>query len=256
MAYPIFDSHAHYDDEKFDADRTELLTRLLSGEVGYIINCASDLETALKGKALAEQFENIYFAAGVHPHEASSWNENSESTLRELLKHPKCVAVGEIGLDYHYDFSPRDVQKQVLVRQIEIAKELDMPVILHDREAHGDMYEILGSFKQVKGVMHCFSGSAELAKQSVALGLHIGLGGACTFKNAKHPLEVAECTPIERLLLETDCPYMAPVPHRGERCDSSMISLVAEKLAPLKGITPDELTEICSENAKKLFNIM
>lgn len=255
MAYPIFDSHAHYDDERFDPDRIELLERLLSGEVGYIINCASDLETAQRGLELAQQFDNIYFAAGVHPHEADSWNDNSEAALRAFLAHPKCVAIGEIGLDYHYDFSPRETQQQVLIRQLELARELNMPVILHDREAHGDMYDILATHRPPRGVMHCFSGGVELARQSIALGLHIGLGGACTFKNARHPLEVAQSIPIERMLLETDCPYMAPVPHRGERCDSSMIALVAQKLAPLRELSPDELVEICSNNAKKLFSI-
>jgi len=164
--------------------------------------------------------------------------------------------VGEIGLDYHYDFSPRDIQREVLRRQLTIAAELGKPVILHDREAHGDMYDMLREFAPLRGVMHCFSGSVELMEDSVRMGLHIGLGGSVTFKNARHPVEVAAATPLDRLLLETDCPYMAPVPHRGERCQSPMIAIVAEKIAEVRGMEAEELLRVAAKNASELFGIM
>ena len=253
--YKIFDSHAHYDDERFDPDRDELLELLPQKGICCIINAASDLATGEKCLELAEKYDYIYAAAGVHPHEADSWNELSEERLRAQLKHPKAVAIGEIGLDYHYDFSPREVQCEVLRRQLRLAKELDLPVIIHDREAHGDMYAILREFSPLRGVVHCFSGSVELADETIRYGMHIGLGGAVTFKNARVPLEVAAHIPLERLLVETDAPYMTPVPHRGERCDSSMIAYTAEKLAEVRGISPEELLDAASRNAQQLFGI-
>lgn len=254
--YKIFDSHAHYDDKRFDDDRDELLSALPGRGVCCIINAASDLDSADASIALAEKYGYIYAAAGVHPHEAESWDERSEERLLRQLAHEKVVAVGEIGLDYHYDFSPREVQRDVLRRQLEIAKRLDMPVIIHDREAHGDMYEILREFAPLKGVVHCFSGSVELAEETLRYGMHIGLGGAVTFKNARVPLEVARFVPPDRLLVETDAPYMAPVPHRGERNDSSMIAFVAETLAEVRETTADEILEAASRNAQALFGIM
>lgn len=255
MSYPIFDSHAHYDSERFAADRDEVLASLPEMGVNWVVNCASDLESAELSMALAEKHSHVWFAAGFHPHEAQHWSDAAEARIRQLLSHPKCVAVGEIGLDYHYDFSPRDIQKKVFERQLTIAAELGKPVILHDREAHGDMYDILRRFAPLKGVMHCFSGSVELMEESVRMGLHIGLGGSVTFKNARQPVEVAANTPIDRLLLETDCPYMAPVPHRGERCVSPMITLVAEKIAEARGADPDDIRRAAAENASALFGI-
>ena len=255
MSYPIFDSHAHYDSSRFDDDRDAVLASLPENGVQWVINCGSDLESSEFSLQLAEKYDHVWFAAGVHPHEAEHWNAGTEQRIRELLAHPKCVAVGEIGLDYHYDFSPRETQRQVLERQLTIAAELGKPVILHDREAHGDMYTILRRFAPLRGVMHCFSGSVELMEESVRYGLHIGLGGAVTFKNARQPVEVAAATPADRLLLETDCPYMSPVPHRGERCVSPMISLVADRIAVARGCSADEVLRTAAENASELFGI-
>lgn len=255
MSYPIFDSHAHYDSHKFEADRDAVLASLPESGVSWVINCGTDVPSSELSMELAERFDHVWFAAGFHPHEADGWDDAAEARIRELLTHPKCVAVGEIGLDYHYDHSPRDIQREVLRKQLTIAAELGKPVILHDREAHGDMYTILREFAPLCGVMHCFSGSRELMEDSVRMGLHIGLGGSVTFKNAVHPVEVAANTPVDRLLLETDCPYMAPVPHRGERCVSPMIALVAEKIAEVRGVDPDDIRRAAAENASKLFGI-
>ncbi len=248
----IFDSHAHYDDEKFDDDRENLLASLFDNGVCAIVNCGSDLKSSKRSMALSEKYENIYFAAGVHPHEADEMGESDFDEIRELLKHPKCVAIGEIGLDYHYDFSPRDIQKQVFEYQLKLAKEFDMPVVIHDREAHQDTWELLKKY-QPKGVVHCFSGSVEMARDILSIGMHIGLGGAVTFKNAKTPVAVAAAVPSERLLIETDCPYMAPVPHRGTRNDSSLIPCTAEVIASVRGTTAQEILNLTAENAKKLF---
>lgn len=253
--YPIFDSHAHYDADRFDADRDEVLASLPARGVMRVINAASDIPTAKVCIDLADRYDYIYAAVGVHPHEADSWDESSAEELTCLAEHKKVVAIGEIGLDYHYDFSPREVQRDVLERQLELAARLRLPVILHDREAHGDMYDILRRHAPVSGVMHCFSGSVELARESLSLGLYIGLGGAVTFKNARQPLEVAAMVPDDRLLVETDCPYMAPVPHRGERCESPMIALVAQKLAEVRGTTADNILRLAAQNASRLFGV-
>lgn len=255
MNLRIFDSHAHYDSERYDEDRDAVLSQMPQNGICAVVNCASDVDSACKSIYLAEKYPFIYAAVGIHPHEAEAVADNYLSVLKELSKHEKVVAIGEIGLDYHYDFSPRDIQKGVLCEQIKLAKELNLPVILHDREAHGDMYEILENLRPQKGVMHCFSGSVELMKQSVKLGLYIGLGGAVTFKNARVPLEVAQAVPLDRLLLETDAPYMTPVPYRGERNNSKFIELVAEKIAEVRGITAEEVCAAAEENAKRLFNL-
>lgn len=256
----IFDSHAHYGDKKFNHDRDDLLVQLPKDGVCGVVNCGSNLRSSRFSVELAGQYDYIYAAVGVHPHDASGWDDRSAETLKELAAKPKVVAIGEIGLDYHYDFSPRDTQKKVFRFQLQIAKESGLPVIMHDREAHGDMYDILREFAQssnnkIDGVIHCFSGSAELAMESVKMGLHIGLGGAVTFKNAKTPGEVAAAIPLTRLLLETDAPYMAPVPHRSERCDSRMISLAAAKIAEIRGVTADIILNAAKENAERLFPI-
>lgn len=248
----IFDSHAHYDDEKFDEDRDELLDSLFSNGVTAIVNCGSDLASSKRSKTLSEKYENIFFAAGVHPHEAAEMGENDFEDIITLLKEQKCVAIGEIGLDYYYDFSPRDKQIEVFEYQLKLAKEYDMPVIIHDREAHEDTWNLLKKY-QPKGVVHCFSGSAEMAKDILSIGMYIGLGGAVTFKNAKKPVSVAAMVPDDRLLIETDCPYMAPVPHRGERNNSLLIPCTAEIIAGIRGTTAQNILDITSANAKKLF---
>lgn len=248
----IFDSHAHYDDEKFDEDRDELLESLFANGLTALVNCGSDLISSRRSQVLSQKYKKIYFAAGIHPHEAAEMGENDFDEIRELLKDPKCVAIGEIGLDYHYDFSPRDVQKQVFEYQLKLAKELDKPVIIHDREAHEDTWELLKKY-QPKGVVHCFSGSAEMAKDILSIGMYIGLGGAVTFKNAKKPVSVAAMVPDDRLLIETDCPYMAPVPHRGERNNSLLIPCTAEVIAEIRGTDAQTILDITAGNAEKLF---
>lgn len=250
----IFDSHAHYDSEAFDDDRKELLNALQGQGVCGIINCGSDMASSLKSLELADEFEYIYAACGVHPHEAESCKQGYLPVLKKLCMEEKCVAVGEIGLDYHYDFSPRDIQKRVFEQQLVLAKELDLPVIIHDREAHEDTFELLKRYKP-KGVVHCFSGSVEMAKEIVKLGMYIGLGGAVTFKNARKPLEVAAYVPDDKLLIETDCPYMTPVPHRGKRCDSSYIPFTAEVLASVRNTTAEEILDLTRKNANTLFGL-
>ncbi len=250
----IFDTHAHYDDEAFDEDREILLSSLKGRGVSLVIDCGCDAASSKKAIELSEKYDFIYAAVGIHPHEAEEAGENDLNEIRLLLKHEKAVAIGEIGLDYHYDFSPRELQKEYFEKQIVLAKELDMPIIVHDREAHEDTLELLRKYKP-KGVLHCFSGSVESAKEIISLGMYIGLGGAVTFKNARKPLEVADFLPLDRLLLETDAPYMTPVPFRGKRNDSSLIPYTAIKIAEVKGIAPQTVVNAANENGKRLFGI-
>ena len=248
----IFDSHAHYDDKAFEADRDELLSKLFATDVCGIINVGCNMETSKLSVELAQKYPLIWSSVGIHPHETENIPENYLGTLAAYLNHRKTVAIGEIGLDYHYDFSPREAQKMSFEEQLSLAKELDVPVIIHDREAHADTLELLKKYRH-KGVVHCFSGSVEMSEEIIKLGMYIGLGGAVTFKNAKNPMFVAKAAPLDRILLETDCPYMAPVPHRGTRCDSSMIKFTAEKIAIERGISADELFKATNENAQQLF---
>ena len=251
----IFDSHAHYDDHAFDADRDELLASMAEKGVGYILNSGSDIPSSEASVSLAKRFPFVYAAAGVHPHEAKTWDDGAEKRLRELLEEDKVVALGEIGLDYHYDLSPRDVQKAVFRRQLEIAVERNIPVVIHEREALGDTLEIINDFPGVRGMFHCFSGSPETAAELVKKGWYISLGGAVTFKNAKKPPAVLASVPEDRLLVETDCPYMAPVPHRGKRNDSSLISLVLQKAEEVRGVSAGYIEDKTCENALRLFGI-
>lgn len=250
----IFDSHAHYDDSRFHSDRSQLLASLPGKGVRYVMNAACNLKSAWEGIALAERFEFLYGSAGIHPHDAKDAPDDLEARIRELALHPKVSAVGEIGLDYHYDFSPREKQREVFERQLAVAKELDMPVIVHDREAHGDTMALLRQYRP-KGIVHCYSGSAEMAKELVGMGMYIGFTGVVTFKNARKVLEAAAAVPLNRLLVETDCPYMAPEPFRGKRCDSSMIACIAEALADVKGIGAQLLLDATCENACRVYDI-
>ena len=251
--YRIFDSHAHYDDHAFDEDRRALLQALPHQGVCGVINAASNLESARASIALAAQFPYMRVAAGIHPLDADTVTENSTAELRELLQHPSVVAIGEIGLDFHYDV-PRELQFPLLRNQLQLAAELDMPVILHDRDAHGPMLELLREFRP-RGVVHCFSGSVETAREVLSLGLYIGLGGAVTFRNAVHPLAVAAMIPEDRLLLETDAPYMTPVPLRGKRNDSAKIAYTAEKIAEVRGVDADTLCRTACTNTCRLFGL-
>lgn len=251
----IFDTHAHYNSHAFEKDRDELLAQLPQKGVCGVINAGTTLEDSLDCIRLAEQYEYCYAAAGIHPEDALVRPENWLEQLEELLKRPKVVAVGEIGLDYHYeDACPREIQKEVFEEQLKLAQKLNLPVIVHDREAHGDTMELLRKYRP-RGVLHCFSGSAEMAKEVVALGMYIGLGGVITFKNARHPLEVAAVVPPDRLLNETDAPYMAPVPYRGKRCDSTMIPYSAAKIGEIQGASAAEVLARGKENACTLFGI-
>lgn len=250
----IFDTHAHYDDNRFDDDRDDLLSSLSQKGVTKIINCGCNLKSSIKTVDLAERYDFVYAAIGVHPHEAEDTTDKDMSEIEKLYKNIKVVAVGEIGLDYHYDFSPRERQIEVFEKQLILANNLGLPVIIHDRESHEDTLNLLKKHKP-QGVVHCFSGSVEMAKEILKLGMYIGLGGAVTFKNAKKPVEVAEYLPLDRLLLETDAPYMTPIPFRGQRCDSSHIAYTAVKIAEVKKFDVQELIDLCNSNAKKLFKI-
>lgn len=250
----LFDSHAHYDDQAFDPDRHELLQSMPQKGVCGIINAASDIESARKSIKLAEKYSFIYAAAGIHPHEAGKASDDAISEIKTLCNHEKVVAVGEIGLDYHYNFSDKPTQLLWFERQLILANELDLPVIVHNREAHGDTMELLKKYKP-KGVMHCFTGSVETAKELLKLGFYIGIGGAVTFKNAKKVIEVADMLPLSSLLIETDCPYMTPVPFRGKRCDSGHLQLTAAKIAEIKNVTFEQIAKATRENVKMLFRV-
>lgn len=251
----FFDTHAHYDDERFDNDRSEILDMLPEKGVELVVNAASDLLSAGKSIELAERYDYIYAAVGVHPHEAKSFDSTTVSNLRELGRHPKVVAIGEIGLDYHYNFSSKEEQARALYAQLELAKELDMPVIIHDREAHEDIMNAIKAFPGIKGVFHCYSGSLEMAREIVGLGLYISFTGSITFKNARKAPEVVAWLPEDRIMIETDCPYMTPVPKRGERNDSGNLNLIASAVGRIRGITEAEAARLTLENGRRFFGI-
>lgn len=246
----IFDSHAHYDDSKFDGCRDGLLSGLPEKGVCAVITCGCDLASSRAAIALAEEYDFIYAAAGVHPESLEGGDFLPE--LERLLKHKKCVAIGEIGLDYYWNSDNKELQRAAFEQQLILSKKLDLPVIVHDREAHADTLELLKKHRP-KGVVHCFSGSPETAMEILKLGMYIGIGGVITFKNARRLPEVAEIIPADRLLVETDCPYLAPEPFRGRLCDSSMISYTARKIAELRHIGEEELLRQTKANAEKLF---
>ena len=250
----IFDSHAHYTDKSFNDDREIMLGSLRESGVCGVINCGADIESSVFSLELAKKYPFIYAACGVHPEEVETVDKDYTVTLRNLAKNEECVAIGEIGLDYYWRQDTKSQQKEMFENQIVLAKELNLPIIVHDREAHNDTLEILKKHKP-EGVLHCFSGSVETAKEVLKLGMYIGLGGAVTFRNARKAVEVAEMLPLDRLLLETDCPYMAPVPMRGKRNNSTYISYIAEKVAEIKGVDPQTVLDVTTENTKKLFNI-
>lgn len=249
-----FDSHAHYDDERFDEDRSQLLELLPQQGVEYVVHAGANIESSKRGIDLAGEYDYIYTSVGVHPHDAEQLREDDLEVLRSLAMQPKVVAIGEIGLDYYYDFSPREVQRVWFHKQLELAKELKLPVIIHSRDACQETFDILKE-SGLTGVIHCFSGSKELAKEYVKRGFYIGIGGALTFKNARKTVEVVEAIPLTSILIETDAPYLTPVPHRGKRNDSTYLKYVVEKIAEIKGCTVEEVATITMDNAKKLFDI-
>ena len=252
----VFDTHAHMNDRAFDADRDAVMASLPAQGVGLLMNAGCTLESTKECIALAEKYDFAYASAGSHPDSADEVCDAVLEEYRKLCKlHPKIKAIGEIGLDYHYEDIPRELQKKAFVAQMELAKELDLPVIVHEREAHQDGLEIVKQFPTVKGVFHCYSGSAEMAKQLVDLGWYIGFTGVLTFKNAKKAIEAAQAIPLERIVVETDCPYMSPEPFRGKRNDPSRVVFVADKLAQIRGITPEEARAITFENGKRLYRI-
>ena len=248
----IFDTHAHYLREDFGDEREPLLDSLPQKGVERVLAIGYDIRSSKEEIVLAERYPYIWATVGIHPENAAEIPENWEEELEELLSHPKVVALGEIGLDYHYPEPPRDIQQRIFRRQLELAAKHNKPVVIHSRDASGDTLEILKEYKP-RGVVHCFSGSAESAREVVKLGMYIGFTGVLTFKNAKKAVEACAAVPIEKLLLETDCPYMAPVPFRGKRCDSSMIRFTAEKMAEIKGVSTEVMIETARENGEKLF---
>ena len=253
----LFDSHAHYDDSRFNEDRFLVIDSMKDNNVGGIMNACAALSDIPLILEMADKYPFMYASVGVHPSDVEELSEDKIEIIKNAARHEKVKAIGEIGLDYYYDDVPRDIQKKWFIRQIELAKELNLPIIVHDRESHQDTVDILKSTnaQTVGGVLHCFSGSREMAKEILGLGFYIAFGGTLTFKNARRAVEVAEYVPLDRILIETDSPYLAPVPERGKRNDSRLIKYVAEKLAEIKGLTTKEIEEITFNNAKKCFRI-
>ena len=253
----IIDTHAHYDDIKFDTDRDELLAKILDESVEKIINIGCDIKSSEYSVMLSKKYPEISAAVGIHPENADTISEDYIEKLKKLaLGNPKnVVAIGEIGLDYHYEGYSRERQIELFRQQIRLADELCLPIIIHSRDATEDTMNILREMKPKKAVMHCYSGSAETALELVKMGYYISFTGVLTFKNSKKAVRACEAIPIERIMLETDSPYMAPSPHRGERCDSSLTHFTAAKLAEIKGISTDEAIEICNKNAYRFFGL-
>ena len=251
----LFDSHAHLNDEAFDQDRAELLETFRDAGVGLVMNAGCSLASSREGIALAEAYPWIYCPVGTHPDTADEVNEEVLEVYRQMCSHPKVKAIGEIGLDYYYETIHRDAQMRAFRMQMQLAEELDMPVIVHERDAHEDGMSIVKEFPKVKGVFHCYSGSAEMARQLVDMGWYIGFTGVLTFKNARKAVETAASIPLERILLETDCPYMAPEPYRGKRNHPGYLPQMAEKLAQIRGIPVEKAIRATMENAKRLYRI-
>ncbi|MCR5664023.1 MAG: TatD family hydrolase [Oscillospiraceae bacterium] len=250
----FFDTHAHYDDRHFDSDRDELLPALAAAGVELIVDPGCDTESSRAALALAERWPFVYAAVGVHPEEMAH-DPCELGVIRELARHPKCVAIGEVGLDYYWDREHKAEQQKLFRAQIELAMELGKPVIVHDRDAHGDCLAIARDYPGARGVFHCFSGSLEMAEELLALGWYLGFDGPITYKNARRALEVLALCPPERILMETDSPYLSPEPLRGRRNDSRNLVCVAEKIGELKGLTAAEAARLCLENGRRLFGL-
>ena len=250
-----FDTHAHFDDEAFDADREELFAAMEAAGVSAIVNPGIDLPSSKRALVYAERYDFVYAAVGYHPEDLAKYRPEDYPVLCALAEHPKCVAIGEIGLDYYWDDTHKEEQKALFRQQIELALALDKPVIVHDREAHGDSLEIIRDYPALRGVFHCFSGSGEMAKELLKRGWYLGFDGPVTYKNARKTLEVLEICPLDRIVIETDSPYLSPVPMRGKRNDSRNLVHIAAKIAELKGESPEEIARITMQNGKRLFGI-
>ena len=253
----IFDTHAHYDDEQFNLDREELLSSMEAGGVGTIMNVSASFDSCENVLGLARQYPFVYAAIGVHPDHVGCLDEEKIQKMQELLEDEKALAVGEIGLDYYWKEEPEEIQQKWFIRQLQLAKDMDLPVIIHSRDAAADTLRIMKEHgRDIGGVIHCFSGSAEMAKEYVKMGYYIGVGGVVTFKNSRVLKEVVKVIPLEHIVVETDCPYLAPTPHRGKRNSSAYLPLVIEEIAKLKGITAEELENATYENAQRLYGLI
>jgi len=250
-----FDTHAHYDSGAFNADRFEILESMNDGNVGLIVNPGCDLESSRTAVSFAEKYDFVYAAVGWHPEDIDKLSDEAYAQLCALAEHPKCVAIGEIGLDYYWDATHKDEQKELFCKQIELALRLDKPVIIHDREAHGDSMDIILRYPQLRGVFHCFSGSTEMASELLKRGWYLGFDGPITYKNARKSIEVLEMCPLDRIVIETDSPYLTPVPNRGKRNDSRQLCHVVEKIAEVKGLTAQEVEKATFDNGLRLFGI-
>ena len=251
----LFDTHAHLNDTAFDGDRDELITGLKEKGVGFVMNAGCSLQSSKECIALAENYPFLYASVGSHPDAADEVCEELMETYLQMAKHPKVKAIGEIGLDYYYEGFDRQVQINAFQMQMELARQAELPVIVHERDAHGDGMEVVGAFPDVTGVFHCYSGAAEMAQQLVKKGWYIGFTGVLTFKNARKAVETASAIPIERIVLETDCPYMSPEPYRGKRNDPGRLIHMAQKLAQIRDLPVEKVIEITTENAKRLYRI-
>ncbi|MDQ0273113.1 TatD family hydrolase [Cytobacillus purgationiresistens] len=253
----FFDTHVHLNDQQYNEDLKEVIDRAQTAGISNMVVVGFDRPTINKAMELIEEYDFLYASIGWHPVDAIDMTDEDLGWIEGLTSHPKVVAIGEMGLDYHWDKSPKDVQKEVFRKQIQLAKKVKLPIVIHNREATADIVEILKDegAEEVGGIMHCFSGSPEVAKECVDMNFYISLGGPVTFKNAKKPKEVAADIPLEKLLIETDCPYLAPHPYRGKRNEPSYVTLVAEQIAEIKELTVEEVARVTTENAKKLFGI-
>ncbi|HAN10304.1 MAG TPA: hydrolase TatD [Clostridiales bacterium] len=253
----MFDTHAHYDDDRYDDDRDELLGNLKSSGVGLVVNCGADIKSSIGSIKLAEKYDFIYASVGVHPHDVEGLNNEDVQVLKKLAYNKRVVAIGEIGLDYYYDHSERELQKIWFDKQMKLAKELNLPVIIHSRDASEETFEIIKQniYPDLRGVIHAYSQSLEMAYEYIKMGFYIGIGGVITFKNAKKLVEVVNNISIDNIILETDCPYMTPEPNRGKRNDSTNLKYVVSKISDIKGIREEDVIRITTENGKKLFGV-
>ena len=250
-----FDTHAHYDSGAFNADREAVLAALPEAGVSLVVNPGCEVSSSETAIALAGRFAHVYAAVGIHPEDMGDMAEGDLDRIAQLARHEKCVAIGEIGLDYYWDASHKEEQKALFARQLDMALALDLPVIVHDREAHGDCLDIVRRYETLRGVFHCYSGAVEMAEELLRRGWYLGFDGPITYKNARKALAVLEICPLDRILIETDSPYLTPVPNRGKRNDSRNLVYITEKIAEVKGLTVDEIAAATMENGKRLFGI-